>query len=58
MHKKWLPNNNASTPDTIFAAIMRAMLSRHNAIKPHPCDIGVDMEGTPAELPTGSVDED
>ena len=56
LHHKWLPNNNANTPDTVFAAIMRALLSRH--IKPHPCDIGVDMEGTPVELPKDSEDDD
>ena len=56
LHQKWLPKNTANTPETMFAAVMRALLSRH--IKPHPCDIGVDMEGTPVEPQFGSDDDD
>ena len=56
LHQKWLPKNTANTPETMFTAVMRALLSRH--IKPHPCDIGVDMEGTPVEPQLGSDDDD
>ena len=44
---KWLPSNTADTPETMFGAIMRALLSRK--IKPNPLELGVDMEGIPAE---------
>ena len=47
LHKKWLPQSSAQTPETMFNAMMRAMLSRH--VKPHPSDIGVDMEGRPVD---------
>ena len=49
--QKWLPNNAAETPETMFGAIMRALLSRK--IKPNPLQLGVDMEGIPAEPKQG-----
>ena len=49
LKQKWLPSNKADSPEAMFNALMRAMLSRN--IKPSPYDIGVDMGGAPVELP-------
>ena len=49
IYNKWLPTSKASIPDTMFIELMQAILSRK--VKPHPYDIGVDMEGIPVEPP-------